>query len=377
MKSISAIVFAVAGALGGVSANAAYQITSITMTDLGTLGGNQAMAHDINDAGHIVGMAHNSVSKPRAFFYANGVMTDLQPAGGFSREARGINNSDQVVGWWTDPTGPHAFLWQGGTFVPLEEGSLPPGPPFFLYSQSRAYAIADNGRIVGQRTYVDVDDIPKDAATMWTDVSSPFLLDPQGLADDFASYVADVDELGRAVGWNAFGPVDWLWNYFGPPPVGKHVAPPLPLANYTHVSTDPRGVHETGGIVGSMTFFNNADPDVTIRRAFRWNGSAFISSLLGVLPGGTRSEAEDVNSQRFTVGWSNFQVQPPLKLLSNAGFIHHTDFGMVALPRTGFSACYARALNERDHGGYIHVVGYCTGHQGNRAIRWNVRVSNN
>lgn len=69
-----------------------------TITDLGTLGGDQSIAAGINDGGDIVGSAMNADGVWRAFLYADGTMTDLGTLGGDESQARGINNRGDIVG---------------------------------------------------------------------------------------------------------------------------------------------------------------------------------------------------------------------------------------------------------------------------------------
>lgn len=116
------------------------------MRDLGTLGGAYAAAHDINDAGQIVGQSTVSGDDwtSRAFVYENGVMIDLGTLGGNSG-AWGINNLGQIVGSFDSPSGPRAFLYSDGsmtdlnTFLPADSG----------WTLAYAAAINDAGQIVG------------------------------------------------------------------------------------------------------------------------------------------------------------------------------------------------------------------------------------
>lgn len=138
-----------------------------TMIDLGTLGGNDSQAHDINDAGQVVGESttdssgsyhafkwenrtmtplssspsvaydinnkgqivgysySNAYTYHHAVKWENGTMIDLGTLGGNYSTARAINNKGQVVGssqFTTNSTGYHAFLWNNGTMTDL--GSL-------------------------------------------------------------------------------------------------------------------------------------------------------------------------------------------------------------------------------------------------------------
>src|SRR5213083_99956 len=80
-----------------------------SMVDLGSLGGGGAMsiAHDVNDAGAVVGLAETSTGRPHAFLWtaADG-LRDLGALGAAPSMALGINNRREVVGG-----SGHAFLW--------------------------------------------------------------------------------------------------------------------------------------------------------------------------------------------------------------------------------------------------------------------------
>ncbi len=83
-----------------------------SVTDLGTLGGNESDAKDINDAGQIVGYAKDAAGRDRAFLWQSGAMTDLGTLSGTESWALAINNLGQVVGEATNAAGrSRAFLW--------------------------------------------------------------------------------------------------------------------------------------------------------------------------------------------------------------------------------------------------------------------------
>jgi probable HAF family extracellular repeat protein len=100
------------------------------LQDLGTLGGPDALAADINDRGQIFGASYTSdVPNPStgiptvdAFLYEKGKMTDIPNGfGGTLVSPFGANNRGELIGNATfagDVTS-HPFLWSKGEFIDL------------------------------------------------------------------------------------------------------------------------------------------------------------------------------------------------------------------------------------------------------------------
>ena len=116
------------------------------VTELPTLGGDWTAAHDINDAGQVVGQTTNGQSRVdpindpatahipvwRAFLWQDGEITDLGTFGGQSSTAIAINNLGHVIGRADTPEFrfftefaalpiQRPFLWQDGVMVDLND----------------------------------------------------------------------------------------------------------------------------------------------------------------------------------------------------------------------------------------------------------------
>lgn len=123
----------------------AFRYENGVMADIGTLGGVQSHANDINASGVIVGQADSAAEPYNAFVYSNGVMTNLGALGGvhFS-EAFGVNSAGDVVGMGAKSgEADHAFLYTDGVYVDLEKHIKT------NYTLVDARAINDAGMIVG------------------------------------------------------------------------------------------------------------------------------------------------------------------------------------------------------------------------------------
>jgi probable HAF family extracellular repeat protein len=115
------------------------------MNSLGTLGGTQSVAMDINDSGRVVGGAQNASEDFRPFRWDSGTMTDLGTLGGGSflpdHRAEAVNSSGNIVGRsYTAGGDAHAFFWDGSMD---DLGVLTGG------SKSWAFGINDSDVVVG------------------------------------------------------------------------------------------------------------------------------------------------------------------------------------------------------------------------------------
>ena len=116
------------------------------VVDLGTLGGDSAMATGINSSGAIVGYARNQTGNDRATLFdstGNGANIDLGALGGLSSQSMAIDNAGQIVGWAENVNGDtHGVIFDAtGNGANTDLGTLGG-------DTSTAMAV-DNGVIVG------------------------------------------------------------------------------------------------------------------------------------------------------------------------------------------------------------------------------------
>src|SRR5207247_4076280 len=93
-QSINSGFFIVGGSfVAGFVPHAFRANATLTLTDLGTLGGEYSNAWDINDQGIVTGEASNAAEDIHAFVLSSGVMHDIGTLGGTTSGGRPINES--------------------------------------------------------------------------------------------------------------------------------------------------------------------------------------------------------------------------------------------------------------------------------------------
>jgi probable HAF family extracellular repeat protein len=124
--------------------------------DLGTLGGANSVARDINDSGVVVGESTTADGTTRGFRWEDkngngasdpGEMEDLGTLGGDNSFAKGINNAGDIVGYSDfDSSGPlHSFVLRGGEMHDLD-ALIPAGSGWQI---NKVFGVNDAGQLVG------------------------------------------------------------------------------------------------------------------------------------------------------------------------------------------------------------------------------------
>jgi probable HAF family extracellular repeat protein len=176
---------------GGLAIEAVLWGADDSLTDLGTLGGNESNANAVNSAGQVAGEALNTIPDPYTSDFNNFLiggatqvhafswtqsrgMQDLGTLGGTDSAAFSINERGQIAGWSFTNTTPNPvldscsggggtmniptedpFLWENGKMIDL--GSLGG-------TCGQAWAMNNRGQVVG------FSDLPGDAgdhAFLW------------------------------------------------------------------------------------------------------------------------------------------------------------------------------------------------------------------
>ena len=140
----------IVGLVHSASGSSAFLWQDGEFEDLGTLGGTNSIAYDINEDGDIVGEATiEDEAATHAFLWRDGKISDLGTPGGKNNatsRALGINSAGVIVGEGQVGEAMHAIVWQNGQIIDLNS-LLPPGSEWEVLHT--AVAINDRGWIAG------------------------------------------------------------------------------------------------------------------------------------------------------------------------------------------------------------------------------------
>jgi probable HAF family extracellular repeat protein len=297
-----------------------------SINNLGTLGGSTSFGFAINNAGDTAGQASLPSEENSAFLNTNGSTSALTAPHTTNGSAAGINNSRQVVGTTNTFNAAQASLWSNGIFTNLGTlggtdsyamainnagvivgGASTSGEQLhaFVYDSggmsdlgvlnggtwSSAYAIADNGGIVG---YSDIGTGHFRAFRYGGSLQN---LGTLGGSD---SYGMGINNTGTVVGGSTTTS-GYLHAYVDA--LGSSM---VDLGTLGGSSSFAYGVNASGSVVGSSFTWSNA-----ATHAFVWrDGSLYdLNSLVAQGSGWVLNEAYGINDRGQVVGTGTFAGQ--------------------------------------------------------------------
>jgi probable HAF family extracellular repeat protein len=250
------------------------------MTDLGTLGGSYSIALGINNSGQVVGESAIAGIHPAHGFITgpNGIgMTDLGTLGGILSSATGINDSGQVVGRSSTANGSnHAFI-TGANGVGMTDLGM-----------WNVAGINNSEQIVG--------------STLIGGIPHAFITGPNGIGmtdlgnlGGNGSGASDINNSGQVVGSSHIAG-DVLYHGFitGPNGIGM-----TDLGTFGGILSSAHGINDSGEVVG-----------IALTAELRWHSFIFshggmtdLSALAPVVAAGwTDLNAAKINNNGQIIG---------------------------------------------------------------------------
>jgi probable HAF family extracellular repeat protein len=298
-----------------------------TLTDLGSLGGGDTQAFDLNDSAQVVGYSRTASLQSRAFLWDDSQMVNLGVvnADDFQSAAVDLNVLGHAVGTSTLKNGlARAALWRNGSII----GLTPELPPY--EGTSFASAINDHGHSVGA---IDDDSSLVYDGILWANGSRTAL----GSLGGGSTRPADINNAGQVVGTSNTSvelgqPHAFLWQ--------NGVMTDLGLLRGDDQDSGAAAINAYGVIVGtSGRLDENTGVDY---RPFVWE-----NGVMSAIPTpSSEAYATDINDAGVVIG---------LMRTSGAASPYHawiyvngvvTNLNSLIHSASGLHVAYANAINN-------------------------------
>lgn len=234
-------------------------------------------AHNVNDAGQIVGHSSIESGEARACIWESGTLRELTGLGGRGT-AYSINESGFAAGNTHNADGnQRAVIWENG--VPKELGTL------YGQEHSSASSINDNNQVVG---LAETDEFNNWHAFFW---ENDVMIDLGTLPGQDGSIARDINNRSMAVGQS--------YDDDNRHPVLWHDGVIQDLGTFGRNHGDAYSINDAGQIVGFSTYETKGE------RAFLWeNGVMYdLNDLIPEDSGWILVEARAINETGSIVGW--------------------------------------------------------------------------
>lgn len=246
-----------------------------TLRYLGTLGGRESEARNINQAGQVVGRAQDAQGVWQAFLWESGAMRALPSSG--PSDAYDINDRGQVAG----ESGGRAVLWQNGGVVDLHRWGRD--------TVSSARAVGERGTVAGTASPTGCGRSCVGFGWVLGAGQLTILTSRYPSAINRSDVVAGSEGAGSSS--RAFVLQDGQLIHLTDPPTG-----PARVV----IGGVAEDINDLGQVVGAFTVPNSGDAF----HAFVWENG--VRTDLGTLSG-TLSWATGINNRGEVIGWSEYR----------------------------------------------------------------------
>jgi probable HAF family extracellular repeat protein len=346
-RTVAALACGAVAALTPGAAAAAPGPT-VTVTDLGTLGGTLSSATALNERGQVVGSSLTAAGELHAFLWERGRMRDLGTLGGTTSEATAVNDRGQVTG--SSSTGANGqadwrrpFVWDRGV---LRDLGTPPDTEWGSGLDINARGqVAGSYRLLGGEQH----------AFLWEDGELREIRGPGGLTE---VYVVDLNDRGQVLCWYGAqaGIRGFLWQDGVVTDLGS-----LSPSGDVH----PAAVNERGQVAASGP---TATSGPFLHHALRWERGRWTD--LGTVGGETAAEA--INDRGTVVG-AGVASEYPGDVWDHSqdrAFISRRGQPLQLLPLVAGATTRSNAVDVNEHDQVIgdQGSGFAMLWQGGRAI---------